>query len=219
LWIDALCIKDSPQDWSQEAGKMASIYRHSLFTISALQAKSSDGGLFVKRHTRPHAVFQSPLTGKGKPKYMGIRLAMPSFNDEMRSSSVASRGWVYQEKVLSTAILHYGANQTFWECRSRVMSESANQVGHKNEALAYFFEQSIVMAGFEDELMDGVWEGVVSNFTKKEFTIKTDKLVAILGVASRFGSLANFAAGMCHPFVTKHLLWAYDAQESTNSQS
>ena len=87
------------------------------------------------------------------------------------------------------------------------------------EALAYFFEQSIAMVVFEDEPMDGVLEGVVSNFPRKKFTIKTDKLAAILGVASRFGSLANFAAGMWHPFIAKHLLWACDAQESTNDQS
>jgi hypothetical protein len=67
--------------------------------------------------------------------------------------------------------------------------------------------------------MDGVWENVVSEFSKKEFTVKTDKLVAILGVASRFGSLTNFAAGMWHPFIAKHLLWVYDAQASANSHS
>jgi hypothetical protein len=174
LWIDALCIiQDSPQDWSQEAGKMASIYRHPLFTISALHAKSSYGGLFVQRRAQPHAVFQSPLTGKGKPKYMGIRLAIPQFDDEMCDSSLASRGWVYQEKVLSTAILHYGANQMFWECRSRVMSESANQVGLKSEAFTYYFERSIARAMCEDEPMDRVWENVVSDFTKKEFTRQT----------------------------------------------
>jgi hypothetical protein len=152
LWIDALCIiQDSREDWSQEAGKMASFYRNSLFTISALHAKSSYGGLFVERLVQPNAVFRSPLAGNGNPKYMGVRLGMPTFDDEMCGSSLASRGWVYQEKVLSTAILHYGATQMLWECRSRVMSESANQHGLKNEALTYHFERGIATAVHEGE--------------------------------------------------------------------
>lgn len=172
LWIDALCsIQDSLQDWSREANKMASVY--SLFTISALHAKFSNGGLFVQRRRQPHAIFESPRPGGGKPNALGIRLPLPQFEHEMSGSSLASRGWVYQERVLSTAILHYGEDQMFWECKSRVMSESANQIFLNNEALAYHFNRGFAHAVWDEKPMDRVWEGVVSEFTKKEFNIKT----------------------------------------------
>jgi hypothetical protein len=54
--------------------------------------------------------------------------------------------------------------------------------------------------------MDGVWENVVSEFHKKEFTVKTDKLAAILGVASRFESLDHFGRATLHPSASMNVV-------------
>ena len=47
IWIDSLCIiQDDIDDWRREGSKMATIYRSSFLTLSAVAANNSSGGLF-----------------------------------------------------------------------------------------------------------------------------------------------------------------------------
>lgn len=50
LWIDSLCIvQDDVQDWKNEAGKMASVYRDAYCTIAATGSQGDQEGMFVDR--------------------------------------------------------------------------------------------------------------------------------------------------------------------------
>ena len=125
LWIDSLCIiQDSQHDWAIEAGKMASIYSKALFTISASANQSSEDGLFHPVSAPFHGTCRSPKLPGLPSQLVGVRPSLPSFNEEFITSSLSSRGWIYQERALSRAILHFGSHQVFWECKDSIMSQT-----------------------------------------------------------------------------------------------
>lgn len=221
LWIDAICIiQDSSEDWDREAMCMASIYNNAVFTISALDSGSSQGGLFRQRVATPHVTFSSPLTGNSSwPSVMGMRVAASAFNKEMEKSPLSSRGWVYQERVLSTATLHYGAHQMIWECRNKVVSEFSSGIQVFTQGLTYDFGRSMTVSREEPKMLMEEWDDVVGAFSRKRFTVPTDRLPAIMGVMQLFEDRIDnhsnnvFIAGLWTGALHKQLLWVYDDKD------
>ena len=223
LWIDALCIvQDWDADWDREAARMAEVYANSVLTISALDSTSSHGGLFRNRTTGAgqSVTFPSPLPGDGGVTMMGVRVAAPTFGKEMEVSPLTSRGWVFQERVLSTATLHFGALQMSWECRSMVATERCGRVHDFMEALTYEFGRTMYLARKDGWKTMAEWRDVVGYFTRKRFTVPTDRLPAIMGVAKPFDSLAwsqrenVFIAGLWSGALAAQLLWSYDKADA-----
>jgi len=47
LWVDSLCIiQNSPEDWKEEASRMAATCENTTITLSASASESADSGLF-----------------------------------------------------------------------------------------------------------------------------------------------------------------------------
>ena len=223
LWIDALCIVQGwDADWDREAARMAEVYANSVLTISALDSTSSHGGLFRNRTAGAgqSVTFPSPLPGDGGATTMGVRLAAPTFRKEMEGSPLTSRGWVFQERTLSTATLHFGALQMSWECRSMVATERYGRIYDFMEALTYDFGRSMWFARKDGWKTTTEWRDVVGYFTRKRFTIPTDRLPAIMGVAKPFEPLGwgrrenVFIAGLWSGALAEQLLWSYDKADA-----
>jgi hypothetical protein len=129
LWIDSLCIiQDSPDDWAKEAAVMGKIYENGYCTIAAAEAKNSHEGCFVRRNPlncNPVRIASLPdcelLMQPPTGQYFG------SLDDRLSSyviwlSNLPSRGWVFQEALLSPKILYFGRG-LFWTCREGQASE------------------------------------------------------------------------------------------------
>ncbi|KAK3900309.1 HET-domain-containing protein [Staphylotrichum tortipilum] len=220
LWIDALCIvQDWDEDWDREAARMAEVYRNSVVTISALDSEGSSGGLFRDRAgmAEQAVTFASPLPGGGR---MGMRVAAQTFEKEMKASPLTSRGWVFQERVLSTATLHYGAGQMTWECRSMIATERAGRIHDFMEALTYDFGRSLLVSRNDGWGTMKEWGDMLGFFTRKRFTFPTDRLPAVMGIAKLmetplWGRSENvFIAGLWSGALAKQLLWTYDAADA-----
>jgi hypothetical protein len=116
LWIDALCIvQDADDDWATEAAQMGIYYSDSVLTIAAMQGHSK--GLFSTRSPLSSLPFESPISDESFPKILALRQSFPSLDFELLASPLDSRGWIFQERLLSRATLHFGPNQLFRECR------------------------------------------------------------------------------------------------------
>ncbi|KAL9035464.1 MAG: hypothetical protein Q9214_006570, partial [Letrouitia sp. 1 TL-2023] len=126
LWIDALCIiQDSKSDWAEQSGQMYDIYESSYLTIVATKAQSSGDG-FLSRPHKP--VVTVPYNDENDPTVEG-QFYLSRFG-EPRSSwnsvdavSWNTRGWTFQERLLSKRLLHFSANGLYWECRTTDRSE------------------------------------------------------------------------------------------------
>lgn len=104
---------------------MGKIYRNSAVTIAATGSVDSQGGYFQDRE--PHLVqpcklhgylSSSGATAVKQDLYIYTR-RWPWLNDGRLNTS----GWVFQERLLSPRILHYGSQQLHWECLEHQASE------------------------------------------------------------------------------------------------
>ena len=136
LWIDSLCIiQNSAADWEAEAAKMGNIYRHSLLTIAALSSTDSMSGCFAERKEffgRPCKLGLKVPEGVFGWRSGGVYVRLKQgegdnaiFAERAKERGpLDSRGWVLQERVLSTRILNYSSQELRWECISHECSES-----------------------------------------------------------------------------------------------
>jgi hypothetical protein len=125
LWIDALCIiQDSTGDWANESSKMAQVYGNASLTISADLAPHSEFGILHPRNIMTSHQFglHNELCLQTRGKGWAAIPSMP----------LTQRGWAFQERILSSRVLHFLEEQIAWECNTAVYLEEnhARQLGH-----------------------------------------------------------------------------------------
>lgn len=109
LWIDALCIiQDDTDDWKEHSRSMGEIYRQSFLTISAVFNTSPHSGLFSEPQVRrvgPVMVFKT-------------QHPFDATKDEQisRGFPLLTRGWTFQERMLSARTLHFSQQEVLWDC-------------------------------------------------------------------------------------------------------
>ncbi|TVY28751.1 hypothetical protein LHYA1_G002184 [Lachnellula hyalina] len=117
IWIDSLCIfQDSAEDWAREAPLMQCVYGGAVCNISAIASEDSDTGCFFKRNPsqlKPYDIqtqWNDGSNGSCMLYYPDLR------RDAIENAPLASRGWVFQERLLAPRILYLDDTQLFWEC-------------------------------------------------------------------------------------------------------
>lgn len=121
LWIDSLCILQSGcgsnEDWQKHARLMSLIYANGAVNIAADNGASSHEGLFVSRIPEliKHPIFEW-LSGTS---YQLCDVKNYAAIDE---SVLYTRGWVFQERLLSPRVIHFGKEQVYWECRETTIA-------------------------------------------------------------------------------------------------
>lgn len=129
LWIDSLCIlQDSPDDWNEEAELMSKVYRHAFVNIAASGAENGTQGCFWDREPqaiRPtvFSVQWSSVAGDESRKYRVVPDSQ-LWARKLTDQPANTRSWVFQERILSPRMLHFGNEQLFWECRELAACET-----------------------------------------------------------------------------------------------
>ncbi|RTE75608.1 hypothetical protein BHE90_009959 [Fusarium euwallaceae] len=119
LWIDALCIiQDSPEDKLSEIGKMGTIYRNAVVTIaSAYARKASDGFLKVSMDCKLENSCVIPVHLPENPRVGRVTLATRRPQYELYPDALRTRGWAFQEAVLSRRILIFSRYDLQCHCK------------------------------------------------------------------------------------------------------
>ena len=119
LWVDKYRIdQQNERDKHTQIVSMDSIYRNAVLTIIAAAGERADDGLpgigTTRRNVQPSASAQ------------GLRLvsSMSPPAHFISRSKWATRGWTYQEGVLSTRQLVFTREQIYFECKGTHCCES-----------------------------------------------------------------------------------------------
>ncbi|KAH7117856.1 heterokaryon incompatibility protein-domain-containing protein [Dendryphion nanum] len=129
---------------------------------------------------------------------------------------IDTRAWCAQEHFMSSRILYF-SNEVYWECRCCYASES-HPGGTRNPIFlnAGKVREATLSTATEvfnnDELDATVtdWERVVEQYSKRQITMQSDRLIALAGMATLVGKLmgCEFLAGVWSgKQLCRSLLW------------
>ncbi|VBB79502.1 Putative protein of unknown function [Podospora comata] len=239
LWIDSLCImQDSRQDWEVESKKMAQIYGSSTFTISAFVSKRSTAGILNPAPTAgppPMSVPLTMLSEQGEARKLKLEWRHPSDREDLRRLDMAcvlnSRGWTFQEFLLSRRHLIYGRHQIYWRCRAGQKSAEAGILPEGDKRAHSVFDDitAVLDASNASDLsakslrrkdLFREYYSLVGEYSNRTLTIGSDKLPALSGITQRLhASLgARYLAGLWSSDVRNGLLWKEETQIARHVQ-
>jgi hypothetical protein len=218
LWIDSLCIlQDSKADWEIEVEQMGEVYANAYLTIAATSASDSMAGfLKPRRHGVASSIIdlQCKLPDGHTTGFMSLREYPATWKQGISEGILSRRGWTLQERVLAPRILHFVADQLYWECNKRSLAEGGLASSQQNpltfsKALMMDFWNEIEQGSLADDLQR--WYSIVEEYSKRALTISSDKLPAISGMAKAIGNrsprLGVYCAGLWGGDFIRGLLW------------
>ncbi|KAK4208671.1 heterokaryon incompatibility protein-domain-containing protein [Rhypophila decipiens] len=200
LWVDALCIVQGDfNDWSRESAVMSKVYGFATCTIAAANSGEDEAGCFATRNqyqVRPCPV-PNPLNPAASKHrfYIRPRFLKDIFDQEVRQSAWYTRGWVFQERMLSSRLLIFGKTQMLWACQEIQAAESWPS-GKTSENFIDRFTSFEVEKRRLEKLLDpsrhvtainDLWAVLLRRYaaSTNNFTNMSDRLVALQGLASQ----------------------------------
>lgn len=185
LWVDRYCIpQDDERAKHHQIRRMDLIYQRAQLTIICSAGRDASDGIpgviSVPRTPQPQADL---------PKFSLVS-SLPSPQYEVNRSKWATRGWTYQEGLLSRRCLLFTENQASFQCQTNYHAfESVNEPG--------FSRRRPQLAGYPSNRANNplplrLGETVsdvrdrLNEYLKRELTYESDALNAITGVLSAF---------------------------------
>ncbi|KAI1733477.1 hypothetical protein F4680DRAFT_463105 [Xylaria scruposa] len=220
IWIDAVCIiqgtKDpsAKADWAYEASRMATYYQNSRLTIAATHGDEETGLFNSETPESSRPLIKMPYRGlSGHTSPPSFFYLVPSDNywnqdytDYVGRSNLLTRGWVFQEWVLSRRILSYTPASVYFQCMVQfprnedgtVMTmrkygeteqgETTTSIMSLNRWDAADLHLKNLSLSYDKETIYKQWIEIVEAYSRQHLTRpETDKLMATVGVAKEFG--------------------------------
>jgi hypothetical protein len=234
VWIDALCIiQDSSEDKATQIPQMHLIYGLATLTIVAARGEDADAGL--------------PGIQPGSRGGSKVLLELDDISIECRSNSevfhthedvglvenylwkskYSSRGWTFQEALLSTRALVFTRKQVCWECPTCTWAEETHW---ESTSIAYIGQRGIIDPtpqdiwedNFDREAYGGETTGkfqrnsypnLVKAYSQRQLTNEGDILNAFTGVLAFIEARekTRFLYALRERHIGNDLLWGWDA--------
>ncbi|KAF2752158.1 HET-domain-containing protein [Sporormia fimetaria CBS 119925] len=166
---------------------------------------------------------QKPLPANVIERRLRLVSTMQEPRVSIQKSKWSTRGWTYQEGVLSNRRLVFTPEQVYWECNAMAVCETVNMSfkavehssGHQmaDYMLSGIFQEDLhneeeLQYGFHSsdkgDVGDQVLQldGHIEAFTSRDLTKEEDSLKAFLGVAARYRTDAGLLVLMGLPVWT-----------------
>lgn len=221
LWIDSICIiQDDRNDWKIQAAKMHRVYSWAYLTVAATSSKSTHQGFLgtrsgtQERITMPYRSHEDGLIHGNfylDPQFRRVE----SGSSEIRGSTCNTRGWTFQERLLSARILHFCERRLCSECRCSDWTEDNLESDGTQQAcwLKMESDSSKVWVNRlpekEPQRTYQTWYLMIRDYTEREFTFDGDVLPAILGLVDEMKTIIEDDCfwGLWHGDFPRGLLW------------
>lgn len=213
LWIDALCItQDDEAEWRREAELMADLYHNATITLAATASVDGSGGLLHPREQNHH-IPTLKWTKLGNTERVSFQAHDPdTLAKEVLDAPLNQRGWVLQEMLLSSRIVHFSRRQLLWHCQSTATSETHTWPTDLEATDIPFARLGALRLPAQPRVagVDRHWELIVERYTKCQLTYQHDKLAAIAGIAKAWTQKTGdrYVAGLWERTLPVSLLWA-----------
>jgi hypothetical protein len=215
---------------------MENVFSHAYCTIAATAAADSNAG-FLMRDLRVKSVYVQDTSGNE----FYVSNDIDDFDEDVGKAKLNTRAWVMQEAVLSRRIIHFSANQIYWECGEGINCENLVRLGRYDSRTAtrgsfvdarpssrYTDRYFTLDSNFPKRMLDSGHERtlncisyLIQEYSKRDLTVPTDRLVAISALEDRIKGALNKQAGhasdpqssrygIFQDFLHRNLLWRAD---------
>jgi hypothetical protein len=124
LWIDSLCLtQDDQDDIATEIINIDQVFQGSYCTIALSSAVSVQDGFLNPRRRRGAVQMKRENGGI----YYVCEL-IDNFDKDVEESPLSSRGWAFQERVLSRRTIFFTDAQTYWQCGDSIRCETLTRM-------------------------------------------------------------------------------------------
>ncbi|KAI1198058.1 heterokaryon incompatibility protein-domain-containing protein [Nemania serpens] len=217
LWVDSLCImQDSDADKAKFVPCMDIIYGCACVTIINTSGENALSGLpGVRPDTRFQAEEPFELDGTW---VMQSHRKIGEANEIFGDSKWFTRGWTFQEAILSPRWLVFTPEQVYWECRQGTWREDAcwelPRGREKNQTVIH--DPAFDNGAFQDlwtlssiQKVDKTYQSLVHSFVRREFTHESDVLEAFTGILRAITQISgiDFIWGLPRMFLGVALTW------------
>ena len=227
LWVDCLCIpQNNPHDKHVQINNMERIYSEAYLTIASAMGFDANSGLPSVNpgsRTTQQLVLQSDA----------VSLITTTCNPElsMLTSQWYSRGWTFQEFLLSRRTLVFTAEQTLFCCSEAFWAEDTMPQDHspvqtsqlkRPEVIEVlrFLRADAMLSGSADDVFEKLYIPCVNMFTVRRLSRMTDALDAFAGIRRVIEPfLCDFFWGIPIQFLSYALLWYGDYQKNRRNHA
>lgn len=204
LWVDSLCIvQNDPEEKRRLIHGMNSVYENADLTLVALSGIDADAGLAgisprgpdTDNCGREHLFHEIHGT-------CSIGTARISLIEQIQCSHWNTRGWTYQEQLLSPRKLYFASGEVFYECGYQEHREGYDHGTLRGSARlgAPWYggnlsqdplddtqpKNTLELKLFSPQRFDAEFQKIVSVYTRRNLKEPGDILHALTGVYNKF---------------------------------
>ena len=188
LWVDQICINQNDEhEKAHEINNMHRIYSGALLTMVAAAGDDAHYGL--------RGTARTPRRPPSRMAVDGLSLhIIPADPLQASENSVwTTRGWTYQEKVLSTRRLYFTEHEVYFECRKHRYREAidepeaylADSTGPGRDLMSNSHLREFSSWGEPPKS----WYHHIEMYSKRRLTQDSDALPAFRGILSFYETL------------------------------
>ncbi|KAE9376422.1 HET-domain-containing protein [Stipitochalara longipes BDJ] len=230
LWVDSLCIvQDDESVKDQLISEMASIYSGALVTLVAASGENANSGLSGVRDNSRMSQDLVEVLGTG----LAFTYWIP-FDHAINHSIYSTRGWTFQERLLSRRCLYFTETQIFFECQKYLGSEdrTGKQEGpypngtrtpkSGNLIIRMLLETETENSRNKDEIQTLRYSKLVEEYYQRKFTFTNDIINAFAGIESAMENICKWTMiyGLPKEVLDSAIIWEpgrpRNARETTN---
>jgi hypothetical protein len=206
------------RDWNDQVGKLHDIFGGAVLTIAAAESFDGNEGFIDPRNPLSYTICRLDLDTKHGYEVVPPctpRCLQHTFDNALYH--LDTRGWVFQERILSRRTAHFTRNFVHLECRTELQCEASSAAScHHSGAVAkadYQVLFSMFSAGeLGDVAVEGFlsyWHGLVSKYSNTNLTRESDYLLAMAGLAQRIQKQARltWSFGLWREHILRGMLW------------
>ncbi|KAI1141147.1 HET-domain-containing protein [Hypoxylon sp. FL0543] len=232
LWVDSACIlQDDLSDKHSQLPHMARIYADAIMVLCVASSTNADDGLPGVRG-KVRQAFQTVETING----VSLVNVQTDRRDALNRTVWSSRGWTFQEAIVSRRALIFTEHQVYWICPEEFWCEdSLREVNYDDSHTAAknfsFWKYEFAIPCFPDcaasgrgslvHCTTGMYCQRVTEFSGRQFTNESDVFWAFTGFLHSIK--ANFRRGflwaMPLDILDFALLWNQNCTAGHHSRS